>query len=443
MPSRHETPAEGGIAGQAPRPDTTNPHSGGPHPPLRRNRRFQLLWAGSAASSLGSAASNVAFPLLILAMTGSAALAGLSAAASLAAFVVLGLPGGALADRWDHRRLLISVETVRVVNAAVLAVAIVGGWVILAHIMIAAVIQGAAGALSMPARNAAIRDVVAQEQLPSAFAQEEARSHVAGIAGPSAGGALYAIGRGLPFVADAVSYLVSLACIVAARVPRGHRRVDAHTDTATVRTSVRQDIGEGLRYVWGRRSIRALIGAMPLFGIAWSGLSLLIVVLMIDRGDSPTAIGLVIAAQGGAGVIGALLAGRIARLTSPGRLVIVVFWTAAIAFALIALDVGIWWTALMGAVAVFTMPAVNVAAMTEITGNVPGAMAGRVLSTVTVTAGLASPLGPMIAGALSQWVGPTTAVLVFACYLLVVSAAATTNRSLRVVPSRSAARNIL
>ncbi len=152
-------------------------------------------------------------------------------------------------------------------------------------------------------------------------------------------------------------------------------------------------------------------------------------VLMTYRGDSPTAIGLVI--------VGALLAGKIARLTSPGRLMIGVFWIAAVAFGLIALDVGTWWTALMCAAAVFTMPAVNVAAMTEITGTVPEVMVGRVLSTVRVTAGMASPLGPLVAGLLSQWFGPTTAILAFSGYLLVVSAVATSSRSLRVAPSQS------
>lgn len=62
-------------------------------------------------------------------------------------------------------------------------------------------------------------------------------------------------------------------------------------------------------------------------------------------------------------------------------------------------------------------------------------MVGRVLSTVTVTSGLASPLGPLIAGVLSQWFGPTTAILAFSGYLLVVSAAATSSRSLRIAPS--------
>lgn len=402
--------------------------------PLRRNRKFQLLWAGSASSALGSSASSVAFPLLILALTGSAALAGLTAAASSVTFVVFGLPAGALADRWDRRRLLIGVETVRTINAAVLAAAIVGGWVVFAHIITAAVLQGAGTALEIPARNIAIRDVVAKDQLASAFAQEEARSYVSGIAGPPAGGALYSAGRSLPFVADAASYLVSLVCIIAARVPGGQHR----TDPSAERTSMAHDIGEGLRYVWGQRSIRALVGCMPMFNIAGSAIPLLIVVLLNHGGDSATTIGLVIAAQGGAGVIGALLAGKIARRASTGRLVIAVFWTAAIAFGLITLDIGTWWTALMCGASVFLMPAVNVAAMTDITGTVPEAMVGRVISTVVVAASVTSPLGPLIAGLLSQWQSPTTAVLAFAGYLVVMSVAATSVRSLRTAPSRPA-----
>lgn len=402
--------------------------------PLRRNWKFQLLWAGSASSALGSSASGVAFPLLILALTGSAALAGLTAAASTVAFVAFGLPAGALADRWDRRRLLIGVETIRMINAAVLAAAILGGWVVFAHIMVAAVVQGAGTALEIPTRNTAIRDVVAKDQLAAAFAQEESRSYVSGIAGPPAGGALYSVGRSLPFVADAVTYLVSLVCIIAARVPRGQHR----TDTSAVRTTMAHDIAEGLRYVWGQRSIRALVGCMPMFGIAFSAIPLLIVVLLNHRGDSPTTIGLVIAAQGGAGVIGALLAGKIVRRASTGRLVIGVFWTAAIAFGLISLDIGAWWTALMCGASVFLMPAVNVAAMTDITGTVPEAMVGRVISTVVVAASVTSPLGPLAAGLLSQWQSPTTAILAFTAYLLVMSLVATSVRSLRTVPSRPA-----
>lgn len=155
-----------------------------PPEPLRRNASYQLLWLGSAASALGTGASSIAFPLLILAMTGSSALAGVSAAASTAAMVLAGLPAGALADRWDRRRALISVESVRTINGLVLVWAIVGGWITLTHIIIAAVVQGAGGALLMPCRNAAIRDVVHRDQLHSAFAQEEARSHVADIGGP-------------------------------------------------------------------------------------------------------------------------------------------------------------------------------------------------------------------------------------------------------------------
>lgn len=192
--------------------------------PLRKNFSYQLLWLGSAFSSLGTGASSIAFPLLILGMTGSSALAGISAASSTAAMVIAGLPAGALADRWDRRRVLISVESLRVINGLALVAAIFGDWTTLGHIIIAAVVQGAGGALLMPCRNAAIRDIVHRDQLHSAFAQEEARSHIADVGGPPVGAATFGIARFLPFLIDALSYLVSLVCIIGAKIPRGNPR---------------------------------------------------------------------------------------------------------------------------------------------------------------------------------------------------------------------------
>ena len=171
-------------------------------------------------------------------------------------FVVCGLPAGAVADRRDRRRLLIGVETMRMINAVVVAAAIFGGWVVFAYIAVAAVIQGAGTASTMLARKTATRDVVGQDRLIAAFAQEEARSSVSGIAGPLPGGALYSVGRSLPFGADALSNLVALLCILAARVPRGRHR----TDPPAGRITMAQDIGAGLRDVWGQRAIRALVG---------------------------------------------------------------------------------------------------------------------------------------------------------------------------------------
>src|SRR6202035_3242473 len=76
--------------------------------PLHRNRDFTLLWTGQAVSGMGSAISGICYPLLILALTGSAAEAGLVSGAGLIANLVLLLPAGLVADRYPRKRLMVT-----------------------------------------------------------------------------------------------------------------------------------------------------------------------------------------------------------------------------------------------------------------------------------------------------------------------------------------------
>ena len=82
-------------------------------PPLWRNLPFQTLWIGTTASTLGVSVADVAYPLVILAMTGSPALAGLFAAVQAVGMLAAGLPAGSLADRYDGRALVIAAEAAR------------------------------------------------------------------------------------------------------------------------------------------------------------------------------------------------------------------------------------------------------------------------------------------------------------------------------------------
>src|ERR1022692_1764424 len=96
--------------------------------PLRRNRQFQTLWAGSAAAALGLNVADVAYPLAILAVTGSPAETGLFAAVQAAGMIVAGLPAGHLVDRRSPRTVLIIAETGRVAVTAAVAAAVALGW---------------------------------------------------------------------------------------------------------------------------------------------------------------------------------------------------------------------------------------------------------------------------------------------------------------------------
>jgi MFS family permease len=83
--------------------------------PLWRNRDFMLLWSGQVVSTVGMRVTTLAYPLLVLALTGSPFQAGLVGFAQTLPFLVLYLPAGALVDRWDRKRVMLAADGVRVV----------------------------------------------------------------------------------------------------------------------------------------------------------------------------------------------------------------------------------------------------------------------------------------------------------------------------------------
>src|SRR5215208_4283098 len=96
--------------------------------PLWRNRDFTVLWTSQVASTVGTRVTAVAYPLLVLLLTGSPALAGLVAVAQTLPFLLLYLPGGAWIDRWDRRRTMVACELGRAVAlGSVAAVAALAG----------------------------------------------------------------------------------------------------------------------------------------------------------------------------------------------------------------------------------------------------------------------------------------------------------------------------
>src|SRR5579884_4093439 len=94
---------------------------------LRENRDFRLLWGGEALSQLGSQISTVAFPLLVLALTGSAAKAGVVGLSKWLPLMVMALPAGVLADRFDRKRLMIGSDAIRALLLASVPVALALG----------------------------------------------------------------------------------------------------------------------------------------------------------------------------------------------------------------------------------------------------------------------------------------------------------------------------
>jgi MFS family permease len=226
--------------------------------PLRRNRDFLLLQTGQLLSDVGSQSTSIAYPLLVLAVTGSAARAGVVAFARTLAWTLLALPAGVAADRWNRRRLMLAADGVRVLAVGGLAAAVATGGAAFWVITLAAFAEGAGMSLFLAAQAGAMRAVVPARQLPAAMATVTGRRAAVRLAGPPVGGFLFGIGRALPFLFDAVSYAFSIVSLLAMRTPFQQAR---QADPSPLRSR----LAAGFRYLWSRPFLRT---CAMLFGLA-------------------------------------------------------------------------------------------------------------------------------------------------------------------------------
>jgi MFS family permease len=283
--------------------------------PLRRNAGFQFLWTGQVLSDTGSGAGQLAYPLLILALTHSPVLAGVVGTATSVAQLSLQLPAGALSDRLDRRLTMIVCDTLRAVLLAVLGVLVVLHLAAWPTVLLVAVLDSAADVIFMPAATAALPQIVEAGQLEQAWAATEGRAYAAGLAGPALGGLLFGIGRALPFLGDAVSYLISAATV--SRI-RGRFR----PEQAAERKGLWHEVLDGVRFVWRIPLLRAVVAQTPLVNFAFTGVLFTITVALRRHGTAPGIIGLVQAGIAAGGLAGAVIAPCLQRRLRLSRLVL-------------------------------------------------------------------------------------------------------------------------
>ncbi|MGH2614795.1 MAG: MFS transporter, partial [Thermomicrobiales bacterium] len=135
---------------------------------LRGNRDFQIVLAGQAVSAFGDAITLTAMPLLVLFLTGSGALMGLVGALQILPDLVLGLPAGALADRWDRRRMMLWADAGRAVLTAAIPLSFWLGWPTMAVILVVTVPTNALRVLSDAGFTSAVPGLVGRENLARA-----------------------------------------------------------------------------------------------------------------------------------------------------------------------------------------------------------------------------------------------------------------------------------
>jgi MFS family permease len=367
-------------------------------PALRGNRDFLTVLIGQGISSFGDAISATAMPILVLALTGSGFAMGIVGVLSTLPDLLIGLVAGAYADRWDRRKMMLFADLGRALLTALVPLSVWLGGPTLAVVMAVAFPLNVLRVLWLAAYTAAVPGLVGREQVPRANAVFEAVFNVGWIVGPAIAGVLSGwIGPGPTIAIDAVSFAVSTAALV---LVRRTLRADARPEG----THVLADVREGIRFVAGHATLRAVILLWTTTSVLTAGLvSALIFYITIDRHLGSEVVGIVLSAFAIGSLGGSILAARLSP-RSVGR--VMLGGSAAMGLTLVV-SVGAPEAVLV--VAALVAGAINsnvlVAYISMRTLLSPDAMLGRVGATArTLSVGL-MPLGSLVAGVALDAVG--------------------------------------
>ncbi|HEY2354061.1 MAG TPA: MFS transporter [Gaiellaceae bacterium] len=381
---------------------------------LRTNRNFRLLWIGQVLSDLGTQIGSLAYPLLVLALTHSALIAGaVGTSASVAAFAVR-LPAGALADRIDRRRTLVICDGARTVALAALAVLVatdVATWPV---VMAVAIVDRVGDTLFTPASIAALPLVVDDEHLEAAWAVSEGRQFAANIAGPPLGGLLYSLGRAIPFLADAVSYGISVLTSLGLR-----GEFSVQTEGAE-RRGLWAEAVDGLKLLWHDRLLRTVLILAPLINFAFNGAFFTVILGLRRDGVSAFVIGIVEAVMMVGGLVGAIVAPWIRVRVTIRQAVLLITVAGSLMMLVAAAVIPSPYVAIPLAIPLIVSPATNAALFSLVLRRTPPATHGRVNNGLLQVATALAAFAPLISGLVVERASAGWAMLLFALAIGVV-----------------------
>jgi MFS family permease len=384
---------------------------------------YHKLWTAAAISNLGDGVFLTALPLLAAALTRDPLQVSAVFAAGWLPWLLLGLVSGALADRWDRRRVMWTVDAARFAVVGFLGVAVWAGWATIPLLVGVAFLLGAGQTLFDSAAQSLVPALVGR----GAQRLERANGQLFGVqqvtqqlAGPPLGGSLFALARSVPFVADAVSFGASSVLIAA--IGGRFRRERA---AGAPRTGLRAEIAEGVRWLLDHRLLRAGVVFGAVANLADSAMDAVLVLFAQEQlGLGSVGYGLLLAGFAVGGVAGSLVAARASRALGSGTVIVGGILVGAVMALGIGLTSSPWLAGGLLAVqgAAFTVH--NVVGVSLRQALVPDALIGRVGATSMLVNFGTIPIGGILGGVAGRALGLRSPFLLGAAVLALAALAA-------------------
>jgi MFS family permease len=378
-----------------------------------KHRNFQLFFAGQFISLIGTWMQSVAQSWLVYRITGSVALLGLIGFAGQFPVFLLTSFGGAIADKYDRRKILVATQTGSMILASTLAALTLSGAVEVWHLFVLASCAGVVNALDIPARQSFVPEMVGREDMMNAIALNSSMFNGARIVGPAIAGILVsAVGEGWCFLGNAVSYVAVICGLLLMRL-KEREIVDAGV-SAFVK------IKEGFVFVKNTKPIRALLlllGLVSLMGMPYTVLMPIFADQILEGGVR--GLGILMGASGTGALVAALVLASKKSLKGLGAWVAGASGVFGLFLILFSFSRSFWLSALLLIPVGFSMMMQMSSSNTLIQAMVPDELRGRVMSLYSMMFMGMAPLGALMAGSLANYLGaPATVAAGGACCIL-------------------------
>jgi MFS family permease len=282
-----------------------------PVAPSRLGRSFRWLLASSVISNVGDGIALAAGPLLVASLTRDPLLVSMTLLAQQLPNLLFGLPAGAIADRFDRRRIIAGVNLARAAVLAVLAATVVSGTVSIAIVLLTLFLLGTAEIFADVSSSSLVPRVVPRAHLGIANARLSGSFLLTNLLlGPPIGAFLFGVGMALPFAVNAACF--ALGAVLVTRVVTDV--ADLAAERVGKRSSLRTEIAEGVRWLLAHPPMRTLALTIVAFNVTYGAAWSVLVLYAGERlGMSSVGFGLLTTAIAIGGILGTTAYGGLER----------------------------------------------------------------------------------------------------------------------------------
>lgn len=370
-------------------------------------RNYRLFFGGQGISLIGTWIQNIAMSWLVYSLTNSALLLGIVGFAGQIPTFILTPFAGVLVDRWHRHRILVVTQTLAMLQAFILALLVLTGNVTVWHIIPLSVFLGLVNAFDIPARQSFVVEIIEnREDLGNAIALNSSMFNGARLLGPSIAGILIAaVGEGLCFLLNGVSYLAVIAALLAMRViPKKIEIKKSH---------ILHGLKEGFFYAFGFAPIRyilLLLSLISLVGMPYAVLMPIFAKEILHGG--PHTLGFLVGCSGIGALVGAVFLASRKSASGLAKNIPLAAGLFGVGLIIFSQSRVLWLSLLLMLITGFGMMVQMASSNTLIQTVVDDDKRGRVMSFYTMAFMGMAPFGSLLAGGLASKIGAPNTLLI-------------------------------